>query len=315
MKYKVQVSLIIAFLIMTGSVMSLYGQNNASNGNGGIQQKRPNANGTPTPSPTPTPAPGGFKILVDTNQINATESLQASLLGADGTWVNTGNSTGVNWSTTLGDIGPLSVSENLYTFNGIPHANPAVGINAYEGYMGHAPTAIMGYNDGSGGTTLLTAAQVAYYRSFGPGVILLARSYGVPATPVADIQTALNYFGVVGLAFEFNPLNGGCTTPADCSIAQGVEYVLSQEKQCYLLLPPAATATTSYLAAIQELVSYLQSYDPTLLRNPNLFFVPAVYVRPSGIAPGYPNGVHFIGSDQQAIEMVVQYLQGVRASL
>jgi hypothetical protein len=281
----------------------------------------PQNGGSKAPLPRRQMASYSFRILVDDNQLSAADAADTAAFVADGVHDITGNpypagGAAVNWTAALANLDAASycITEDLYSFNGVTAANPAANTQAYIGYTGRLPNAVMAYNEGTSATgTLLTPAQIAYYANLvGPHVVVLARSYGIVTPPtLAAIQAAVANPDVSGLMFEFNPIGGGCSTPTACAIAKGVQWTLSQGKACYLLMPSAhAPAPLSYLAAVQGVVAYLAAYSPTILENPNLYLTLAAYTRPG-------SGVYFVpqaAGDPQAIGTVVQWLKAYRAA-
>lgn len=249
-------------------------------------------------------ASNSFQILVDTNQITQTEASQASKFTADGLWTIPVNSPGINWAKMFQDVqaAKWTVSED----------NPTATTGVYQvsQTLNRLPDGVFMYNEWNNGfDTLLTDEQIINYSShvvpgFGPignRLIVHTRSFGVTDPRRTQLIHALTSPRVSGATFEFNP----DTYTADLKLEDGCKYVLSLGKKCYLLMPPSST-TTNYVADIQRAVSNFAAAG--VLNDPNIYVVPAVYVREQ-------NQTHFIStsdSDVNSIEAVVKWLKDYR---
>jgi hypothetical protein len=246
--------------------------------------------------------PNSFQVLVDVNQINPDEAAQASRFAADGVSAITTNSpSSIDWEKTLQTLnaGTWVISEDN---PGNTSQVDFVSKNIHRMVDG-----AMFYNEDGLGTPL-TDAQIATYAAhvvpgFGPvgaRIIVHTRSYGDGDPRQAQFNHALANANVSGGMFEFNPDSFNSTLKFDA----GCKYVLSLHKKCYLLMPPNGN-TRDYVGDIQRATNYFAQFN--LLNNPDLYFVPATYVRPAA--------VHYLStsaSDRDSIEAVVKWLNDYR---
>ena len=244
--------------------------------------------------------PLGFKILVDTNQIDPAEAGQVARFAADGAWSIPQNSKpGVDWTKTLAVLNAQrwSVSED--------NPNSTSQADFTSAAMHRLVDGAMFYNE-DGWATPLSDAQIAADAAhvvpglgpIGPRVVLLTRSFGDQRR--GQLQHALANPNVSGATFESNPAH---FQPGQ-QLKEGCQYILSLHKQCYILLPPAST-TTDYLGDVQQAIGY---FGRALLRSPHVYVVLATYVR--------PNATHYVSNgpaDHNSIEAVVAWLKAYRA--
>jgi hypothetical protein len=285
---------LLATLIIIVLIAAACAQNNNGGGNNG--------------------GPLAFNIIVDCNQIEATELAQASLLAGggprDGGWYIPGNSTGITsaqWRAAMTTLGPTVISED--------NPSSVAAVSLVSAILGHLPTASFQYVEQTAtsldttltDTQLVTAADYdvtydgEFYGTLGSRIIVLTRSYATSDPRHGWTNTALADANVYGVALEFNPDLAGY--PA-LNIAGFVSACLAAGKHCYLLMPPNATPADTYLAAMQSITAYL---GPTLLNSPLVNLVPAVYVRQS-------TGVTFIGTGNNTIQSAVSYLKSYRSA-
>ena len=221
--------------------------------------------------------PAGFKILIDTNQIQADEAAQAARFAADGVWsIPVNSKPGIDWTRTLTALnaGQWSVSED--------NPNATSQVDAVSTAMHRMVDGAMFYNE-DGLATPLSDAQIATYAAHvvpglglvGRRVIVLTRSFGDDDQRQGEMRHALANPNVSGATFEFSP---GHTNPA-WRLDAGCQYILSQHKKCYLLMPPAG-GTKDYLGDVQKAVAY---FGAGLLDSPDVYVVLAMYARPNAL--------------------------------
>jgi hypothetical protein len=245
--------------------------------------------------------PAGFKILVDTNQIEPAEATQAARFAADGVWsIPLNSKPGIDWPKTLAVLNARrwSVSED----------NPqnTSQVDFVSGAMHRLVDGAMFYNE-DGLATPLSDTQIATYAAhvvpglgpIGPRVIVMTRSFGNGDDRQSEMKHALANPAVSGATFEASP---GHIDPA-WRLQEGCHYILNMHKKCYLLLPHAAGAA-DYLTDIQQFVRYI---GRPLLGSPNVYIVLAAYTR--------PNATHYVSTDaadRNSIEAVVAWLKAYR---
>jgi hypothetical protein len=249
--------------------------------------------------------PAAFQILVDTNQLQPDEAVQASRFAADGAWSTPINSPpGIDWGQTLAalDARRWSVSEDTPV--------PAGQVDQVSTAMHRVVDGAMFYNE-DGLATPLSDAQIATAAAhvvpglgpIGNRIVLLTRSFGDGDPRQAQLMHALANPSVSGATFEFNPesIKPGWKLDAGC------QYILSVHKKCYLLMPPKAHAT-DYVSDLEKAIRYF-SKSKGLLFNPNVYIVVAAYTR--------PNLVHYVSNDnadRNSIQAAVAWLKAYRAN-
>ncbi|MBI4346320.1 MAG: hypothetical protein HY553_05670 [Elusimicrobia bacterium] len=241
-----------------------------------------------TPPPTrPVPGRNGFRILVDVNQMDASEAARDAVLAADGVWAITQNSPGIPASAWPGALARLNAAH--WT---VAEDNPdsAYEFDAVAGYIGRPVDAAMCYMEpgviprtGPDGPaldatydTILTPAEIeAQAATHGGKIVILTRSYRSddPRRHAAD--ASLGHPAVSGIAFETNP-DGPGSVMWNQKFNEGINHCLSLGKKCYVLLPPKKNSV-DYLSDVQAAMSYFAGSGQ--LANPDLHIVLAVYVR------------------------------------
>jgi hypothetical protein len=248
--------------------------------------------------------PAGFQILVDTNQIEPAEAAQAARFAADGVWsIPLNSKPGIDWPKTLAALNARrwSVSED----------NPENTSQAdfVSAAMHRMVDGAMFYNE-DGLATPLSDAQIATDAAhvvpgrgpIGRRVILLTRAFGNDDPRQGQLKRALANPNVAGATFENN---AGHINPV-WRLKEGCEYILSQGKKCYLLLPPVEQAK-DYLSDMQQSMGY---FGARLLDSPDVYVVPAIY--------GRPRAQHYLSTDptdRNSVEAVVAWLKSFRAGL
>jgi hypothetical protein len=248
--------------------------------------------------------PAGFNILIDTNQIEPEEAQQAVRFAADGAWsVPINSKPGIDWTKTLAALnaGRWSVSED--------GAITTTEVDFVSAAMHRMVDGAMFYIE-DGWATPLSDAQIATDAAhvvpgmgpIGRRIVLLTRAFGDKDQRRGQLIHALANPNVAGATLEVNP---GPINP-DWRIKEGCLYILSLQKQCYLLLPPAKDAK-DYLGDIQQSIPY---FGEEVLKNPNTNIVLAIYIR--------PNAQHYVStgpSDRNSVEAIVAWLKAFRAGL
>ena len=235
-----------------------------------------------------------FKILVDVNQLDEKEATNASRFAADGVWAITVNSSSnINWRNVF-DL--LNANKWIVTED-----NPfsTVVVDFVPNQIGRIVDGAMFYYE-NGLNTILTSEDINKYSShivpgFGPlgnRIVVLARNFGA-VKELDDVRVSGEAFEVIG---------PGMIGQDIC----GCKYALSKGKKCYFLLPMFKGAGSSYLDYIKNMTNKLAKEG--VLKSPDFFMVPAIYVRQS-------TGLRFLSvgpDDQNSMESVVNWLVSYR---
>jgi hypothetical protein len=217
----------------------------------------------------------GFRILVDTNQLELKEAERAAALAADGVWAITHNSPDIpkhSWPATLARLNAnqWAVSED--------DPNQSYEVNAVQEYIRRRVDGAMCYFEGRpDDNTVLTNDEInAFVQTHGNKIVVLSRSYGSADLRRKAVNDALQNSNCSGVVFETNPESeGGVMWNQDFN--DGIKHCLSLGKHCYLLLPPKNDRTTDYVEDIKSAMRYFVHSGE--LYNRNLFVVLAVYGR------------------------------------
>ncbi len=259
-----------------------------------------------------------FQILVDTNQILPYEATQASRFAADGVWTlgSTNSPTpGIDWTKTLADLNATkwSVTENDPSHNVTSVDFVSKSMNRpVDGAMFYNEPTIVPVkpslcpppNPSTWTYTILCDEQIASdtahvipgFGPVGPKIIVLSR--GNPMTVLSHAAENPNVSGVV---FEFDPVDASrVETEVRC------RYVLSLGKKCYFLMP-SNRPKTDFLLDFQKAIDYFDQ-SGGILTSPNVYIVPAVYVRQY-------NSIHYLSTDpddHNSMEAIVNWLKAYR---
>lgn len=261
--------------------------------------------------------PNAFQVLVDTNQINPDEALQASRFAADGVWgVTVNSSQSIDWKKLFSDLNantwavaendPADVTGNQ---NNLSRETDFVSANISR----IVDDAMYYYEDpqDKGRTlTVISDDHIAQFAShvvpnYGPvgsRLLVLGRTFAASDPSHDKLVHALTNPNVAGVVFEMQPLGYRLSL----EIETGCKYALSLNKRCYFLMPPAMELTTDLLYDVQKGIEFL-AQSGGILNNPNVYVVPAIYVR--------PNAFHFLSTspdDHNSVEAINAWLNQYR---
>jgi hypothetical protein len=258
------------------------------------------------------------QILVDVNQLDACEAGFASTFAADGVWTVPYNSPDIpssSWGSTLAALngGRLTITEDEQS---VTPSNFYRSVDTVAAMLGRMPDAAMLYHEVSpgfdtGSMPTLSYAEISEaaahvvpgFGPIGPRVVVLARMYEPGYLPRDWVDAALLNPNTYGVVFESLPDPSGWAT---LDMAGGLRACLSAGRKCFMLLPPpAAVYGLDYLAMFQNTMKFFEKNK--LLDNPNLYIVPAAYIRTDsgvGFVPGQ------CGNTGRAVSDVVHWLQG-----
>jgi hypothetical protein len=273
------------------------------------------------------PVKAKAQILVDVNQMNACEAGSASSFAANGAWTILYNSpdlpeTSPSWAPTLGALNAatFAITEDDHE----PWTIPFQTVDRVAAVIGRMPDAAMIYHETNPGFDFgsmpmlsydeITAAANHVVPGFGPlgaRVVVLTRMYE-PGYPPRDwVNAALANPNTYGVAFESLPDPSGWPT---LDMAGGLRACLNAGRKCFMLLPPpAATSGLNFLTMFQNTMKFFEQNQ--LLGNPNLYIVPAAYVRAPDIpsmdtAMGFlPNACGYSAAGRSSVSDVVHWLQ------
>jgi hypothetical protein len=270
--------------------------------------------------------PYRFKILVDTNQLNATEATQVSILASDGVWAiddrdsqwNPLNNPWVaDWGSVYSTLNGASwtVSEDNVNSESVPYV---FGHTEYFMNGRHVDAAMVYHEDTVNGTnTTLTKDEIDRWSAYtGRPIVVHARNFS--SDPNDPVRQALGDPNCSGVVFELNATSALEGSPYN----DGIDYCLSQGKKCYVILAPLQFSSgIEYLRGVQGAMSYF-SQRPDLLTNPNLYFVVAAYWRgfldPAQDDPTKATGVGFLvpdlGDGNNTVIAALNYLKAGRAN-
>ncbi len=257
----------------------------------------------------PVHAAEQFQVLIDINQIYASEAEKAVKFAADGVWTIPYNSRNeeIDWSKTFNNLNANKwiVSED----------NPGgtSQVDLVSKTIGRIVDGAMFYHENNE-NQIISDTEIEKYAShivpgfgqIGNRIIVLTRKYN-DTTSRENLNHALNNPHVAGAAFEFNPGGYYCSTTSDrYKFAAGCKYILNQGKKCYLLMPPNRPEE-KYLERVKICINYFANAN--LLNNKNVYVVLPVYVR------SQTKNVNFLSinsRDTNSIESVVKWLNEYR---
>jgi len=229
-----------------------------------------------------------FQILIDTNQLHASEAADPRLseLASDGVWAITENSPDIPQSAWPGILQALNgqkwtVTEDAPTGSSLDYTLVSSALAQITNDPSRHADASMNYFEGIAlpyTMTILTPAEIQYMTlAHGNSIVVLTRGYQ-PGDPKREaVNLALQNPLVSGVAFE---ITSGMDL-ATSFINEGITYCLSQSgKKCYAILPPNISHQ-NYTADVEGFINYFAQGG--FLTNPNFYVVLAVYARGNNV--------------------------------